>query len=69
MLDRGRKESVMIFNGVEVLKLQFSRAIDQTFEQFLDSWSLPLSEEGAQVRSYLPDNQFPTEIPVVSSSM
>jgi hypothetical protein len=51
----------MSFSGVEILKLQFSRAIDQTFEQFLDSWSLaPLPERASE-----PDSgPFATELPV-----
>ena len=35
----------MMFSGVEILKLQFSRAVDQTFESFLDSWSMPSKGE------------------------
>jgi hypothetical protein len=63
----------MAFNGVELLKLQFSRAIDQTFEHFLDSWSLPSNEEGSgfagalvtdQSAVEIPVNQSPVEIPV-----
>ncbi|HZY60772.1 MAG TPA: hypothetical protein VFE56_13485 [Candidatus Binataceae bacterium] len=27
----------MNFNGVELLKMQFSRAVNQTFESFLDA--------------------------------
>ena len=37
----------MSFNGVELLKMQFSRAVEQTFETFLDSWSLPAADNGA----------------------
>jgi len=37
----------MNWNGVELLKYQFSKAVDQTFERFLDSWTLrPDHEEG-----------------------
>ena len=34
----------MSFNGVELLRMQFSRAVEQTFESFLDSWSLPVGQ-------------------------
>jgi hypothetical protein len=58
----------MVFNGVEMLKLQFSRAIDQTFEYFLDSWSLaPMHEEG-RVQGYRDEGQFPTEVPVYNTN-
>jgi hypothetical protein len=40
----GKKEFPMSFNGVELLRMQFSRAVEQTFESFLDSWSLPVAE-------------------------
>jgi hypothetical protein len=53
----------MMFNGVELLKLQFSRAVDQTFEHFLDSWSLPAAEVGGPV-GYHEMGEFPTDIPV-----
>lgn len=52
----------MAFNGVELLRLQFSRAIDQTFEHFLDSWSLPQSEE--RVLSGPIGAEQPVEVPV-----
>lgn len=58
----------MVFNGVEVLKMQFSRAVEQTFESFLDSWSLPLGEGGASGSGMAGDG-FPTEIPVSTSSI
>ncbi len=55
----------MAFNGVDLLKLQFSRAIDQTFEHFLDSWSLPPAEEGSSGSSgHFSADQSPVEIPV-----
>lgn len=58
----------MVFNAVEILKLQFSRAIDQTFEHFLDSWSLaPIPEEG-RVQDYPDNGQFPTDVPVFSAN-
>jgi len=57
----------MAFNGVELLKLQFSRAIDQTFEHFLDSWSLPSSEEGGGFAGGTAD-QSEVEIPVEISA-
>lgn len=52
----------MILSGVEILKLQFSRAIDQTFEHFLDSWSLaPIQENGHMQGN--PDNaQFSNDV-------
>ena len=56
----------MAFNGVELLKLQFSRAIDQTFEQFLDSWSLPFNEEGGGFTGGTADQQ--VEVPVEISA-
>ena len=40
----GKKEFPMSFNGVELLRMQFSRAVEQTFESFLDSWSLPVGD-------------------------
>jgi hypothetical protein len=54
----------MAFNGVELLKLQFSRAIDQTFEHFLDSWSMPPAEEGSGPSGHFNADQSPVEIPV-----
>jgi hypothetical protein len=62
------KELVMVFNGVEILKLQFSRAIDQTFEHFLDSWSLaPISAEGGG-QGYPDNGQLSAEIPVFDAN-
>jgi hypothetical protein len=58
----------MVFNGVEVLKMQFSRAIEQTFESFLDSWSLPIGEGGAS-RSGMGGEGLPTDVPVSTSPM
>jgi len=55
----------MIFSGVEILKLQFSRAIDQTFEHFLDSWTLPIRQEEAGVQSFGSLAELATEIPVI----
>ena len=55
----------MMFSGVEILKLQFSRAIDQTFEQFLDSWTLPLPQEEARAEGFGVPAEFATEIPVI----
>jgi hypothetical protein len=58
-----------MFSGVEILKLQFSRAVDQTFEHFLDSWSMPSATQEDRVAGYYPEGgQFPTEIPVISSN-
>ncbi|MGO9057935.1 MAG: hypothetical protein ACLQU2_11200 [Candidatus Binataceae bacterium] len=54
----------MAFNGVELLKLQFSRAIDQTFEHFLDSWSMPPAEESSGPSGHFNVDQSPVEIPV-----
>ena len=54
----------MAFNGVELLRLQFSRAIDQTFEHFLDSWSLPNNEERGGFTGPMTTEQSPVEIPV-----
>ena len=51
----------MSFNGVELLKMQFSRAIDQTFESFLDSWSLPVAENAA-AGSGMVDGEVPIEL-------
>jgi hypothetical protein len=56
----------MNFNGVELLKMQFSHAINQTFESFLDSWSLPMGDEGATMQ--LGGEPFPTEVPVRTSA-
>jgi hypothetical protein len=54
----------MIFNGVEILKLQFSRAIDQTFEHFLDSWSMPSGADEPFAGDYTVQGQSSEEIPV-----
>jgi hypothetical protein len=56
----------MNFNGVELLKMQFSRAVNQTFESFLDAWSLPMGEEGAAMQ--FGGEPFPTEVPVRTSA-
>ena len=58
----------MVFNGVEVLKMQFSRAIEQTFESFLDSWSLPIGEGGASGSGRGGEGS-PANVPVSTSSM
>ncbi len=58
----------MIFNGVEMLKMQFSRAVDQTFEHFLEAWSLPVTQEEARVHSFADNNQLLVDIPVNSSN-
>jgi hypothetical protein len=57
----------MIFNGVEILKLQFSRAVEQTFEQFLDSWSIASHPEQAGVFNAPHGGEFPVDIPVTES--
>ncbi len=55
----------MTFSGVEMLKLQFSRAVDQTFEHFLDSWTLaPLQEDG---HDYREAHESAAEIPVITN--
>jgi hypothetical protein len=56
----------MIFNGVEVLKMQFSRAVDQTFEQFLEAWSLPIAQEEGRVHGFTDERQLYVDIPVTS---
>jgi hypothetical protein len=56
----------MSSNGVELLKYQFSKAIDQTFEQFLDSWTLPIQDE-AGIRPFTERHESPAEIPVINS--
>lgn len=56
----------MIFNGVEVLKMQFSRAVDQTFEQFLEAWSLPATHEEGRVLGFANNSQLLVDIPVIS---
>ncbi len=57
----------MTFSGVEMLKLQFSRAVDQTFEHFLDSWAFaPLQEDG-QVHGYREAHESGAEIPVITN--
>ncbi len=58
----------MIFNGVEMLKMQFSRAVDQTFEHFLEAWSLPSIQEEARIQGFADDRQLFVDIPVVSSN-
>lgn len=57
----------MVFSGVEVLKMQFSRAIDQTFESFLDSWTPALREENLFTHGNSDGERLGTEIPVTSS--
>jgi hypothetical protein len=59
----------MNFNGVELLKMQFSHAINQTFESFLDSWSLPMGDEGAAMQLAGGGDSFATEVPVNTSSL
>ncbi len=54
----------MTSSGVELLKYQFSKAIDQTFEQFLDSWTLPAVEEHAEGLAFASRGEIPTDIPV-----
>ena len=54
----------MAFSGVDLLKLQFSRAIDQTFEHFLDSWSVSPAEEGNESSAHLTADNSPRDIPV-----
>jgi hypothetical protein len=56
----------MISNGVEFLKYQFSKAIDQTFEQFLDSWTLPPVQEEPGLRAF-ETRESPAGIPVIPS--
>jgi hypothetical protein len=58
----------MMFSGVEILKLQFSRAVDQTFESFLDSWSMPSKGEEVAFENWAGNGQFSTEIPVSVSN-
>ncbi len=58
----------MIFNGVEILKMQFSRAVDQTFEHFLEAWSLPSTQEEARIQGFADDHQLFVDIPVNSSN-
>jgi hypothetical protein len=58
----------MMFNGVELLKLQFSRAVDQTFEHFLDAWSLSNSEAASGPIGYPQVNEFASDIPVSISA-
>ncbi len=58
----------MIFNGVEVLKMQFSRAVDQTFEHFLEAWSLPATHEEGRVHNLADNSQLLVDIPVISSN-
>ncbi len=56
----------MTSNGVELLKYQFSKAVDQTFERFLDSWTLPPVPEEPGWRGFEMHDS-PAEIPVISS--
>jgi hypothetical protein len=58
----------MIFNGVEILKVQFSRAIDQTFEHFLDAWSLPSGQDEGRMEGFADNGQLLVDIPVTSSN-
>lgn len=58
----------MVFNGVEVLKMQFSRAVDQTFEQFLEAWSLPATHDEGRVHSFADNSQLLVDVPVISSN-
>ena len=58
----------MMFNGVELLKLQFSRAVDQTFEHFLDAWSPSNSEVAAGPIGDPQVNEFASDIPVSISA-
>jgi hypothetical protein len=57
----------MIFNGVEILKLQFSRAVDQTFEQFLDSWRPASSPEESGFFGSPEARELSVDIPVTSA--
>jgi hypothetical protein len=54
----------MVFSGVEILKLQFSRAVDLTFERFLDSWSLGNAEEGRDAMGPGNGDRFESDVPV-----
>jgi hypothetical protein len=55
----------MVFSGVEILKLQFSRAVDLTFERFLDSWSLGNAEEGpGAMGGAVNGDRFESDVPV-----
>jgi hypothetical protein len=56
----------MSSNGVELLKYQFSKAIDQTFERFLDAWTLPIQDEPA-IGSFTESHEAPAEIPAINS--
>jgi hypothetical protein len=58
----------MIFNGVEILRMQFSRAVDQTFEHFLDAWSMPAGRDEARVEGFADNGHVLVDIPVISSS-
>lgn len=58
----------MIFNGVEILKLQFSRAIDQTFEHFLEAWSMPSGQDEARMEGFADNGQLLVDIPVIPSN-
>jgi hypothetical protein len=57
----------MIFNGVEILKLQFSRAVDQTFEEFLDAWRPASSPDQSGFFPPPEAREFPVDIPVTSA--
>ncbi|GEM_PF-4505601 len=52
--------------GVELLKYQFSKAIDQTFERFLDSWTVPVENEAA-IGPFTEHQEPPRELSVISS--
>ncbi len=56
-----------MFSAVEMLRIQFSRAIDQTFEHFLDAWSPPANREDLLLQGYSENQENSTEIPVISS--
>ena len=54
----------MTSSGVELLKYQFSKAIDHTFEQFLDSWPLPAVDEPAESLAFASRGEIPIDVPV-----
>jgi hypothetical protein len=54
----------MVFDGVELLKLQFSRAVDLAFERFLDSWSLGVGEEGVATSGSSDADEVPADVPL-----
>jgi hypothetical protein len=59
----------MMYNAVELLKMQFSRAVDQTFEHFLDSWSTSAGEVVGSQAPYPGSNELPAaDIPVSISA-